>query len=257
MGTVFLDDPVNGTLADATLIANNNTALENVLNGNIDTANIATNGVGTTEIQDASVTNAKLAGGITADKLAAGVIPAPGTAPPKYSFSPTPPASPATNDHWYYANGTGGWWVFAYHPGFDPTYPWVYIGGSAGRIYAPGGFNSTQTSVWVKSQDAFCPNFTLPFNGVYSVSWNTTISGNTTGSGSAVYITGLAIAGTDPGLQLAVGWTRNTPGQGLIQNNGVQALAAGPGSTLRVAYWTDAFFSLVSTEVRITPEKVG
>jgi hypothetical protein len=41
MGTVSLTDPVSGTTSDATMIANNNTALESCLNGGIDAANFA------------------------------------------------------------------------------------------------------------------------------------------------------------------------------------------------------------------------
>lgn len=45
MGTLVLDDPSNGTTADANLVANNNIALKAVINGGIDNSNIAAAGV--------------------------------------------------------------------------------------------------------------------------------------------------------------------------------------------------------------------
>jgi hypothetical protein len=41
LGTLNLTDPVNGTTADASLIADNNTAIKAVVNGGIDNTNIA------------------------------------------------------------------------------------------------------------------------------------------------------------------------------------------------------------------------
>lgn len=41
MGTLSLTDPVNGTTADASLIATNNAAIKTVVNGGIDNTNIA------------------------------------------------------------------------------------------------------------------------------------------------------------------------------------------------------------------------
>lgn len=41
MGTLSLTDPVNGTTADATLIATNNAAIKTVVNGGIDDSNLA------------------------------------------------------------------------------------------------------------------------------------------------------------------------------------------------------------------------
>jgi len=85
MGLIDLTDPVNDTLADATLIANNNALLEALLNGNIDAANIApgsitstqlaANAVGAGSIADGSMTTAKLAdGAVTSAKILDGTI---------------------------------------------------------------------------------------------------------------------------------------------------------------------------------------
>lgn len=41
MGTLSLTDPVNGTTADASLIASNNSAIKTVVNGGIDNTNIS------------------------------------------------------------------------------------------------------------------------------------------------------------------------------------------------------------------------
>ena len=41
MGTLALTDPTNGTTADASLVANNNTAIKAVVNGGIDNGNIS------------------------------------------------------------------------------------------------------------------------------------------------------------------------------------------------------------------------
>lgn len=46
MGTLSLTDPVNGTANDATTIANNNSAIKTVVNGNIDTVNLKDPGTG-------------------------------------------------------------------------------------------------------------------------------------------------------------------------------------------------------------------
>lgn len=45
MPYIDLTDPVNGTPADADLIANNNQLLENLLNGNLDETNISADGL--------------------------------------------------------------------------------------------------------------------------------------------------------------------------------------------------------------------
>lgn len=55
------------------------TALQNVINGNLDTANIANNGVGTAEIADLAVTAAKLAAGSSSRLLGALNSNGPGT----------------------------------------------------------------------------------------------------------------------------------------------------------------------------------
>lgn len=41
MGTLSLTDPTNGTTADASLIANNNSAIKTVVNGGLDNTNLA------------------------------------------------------------------------------------------------------------------------------------------------------------------------------------------------------------------------
>lgn len=65
MGLVSLTLPSVGQLnsTEDPKINSALTALQNVINGNLDTANIATNGVGTAEIADTSVTIPKLAAG--------------------------------------------------------------------------------------------------------------------------------------------------------------------------------------------------
>lgn len=55
MGTLTLTDPVNGTTADAALIANNNSAIKTVVNGGLDNTNIAAG---------AAIDPSKISGGV-------------------------------------------------------------------------------------------------------------------------------------------------------------------------------------------------
>ncbi len=50
MGTLALTDPVNGTVADASTIANNNAAIKTVVNGGIDPVNMNTQELATTQV---------------------------------------------------------------------------------------------------------------------------------------------------------------------------------------------------------------
>lgn len=71
MTTLALTDPVNGTVADANLIASNNAAIKTVINGGIDSSNIT----------DGAITNADISASaaIAGSKLGTGLNGPPGT----------------------------------------------------------------------------------------------------------------------------------------------------------------------------------
>lgn len=69
MALVTLTAGIAGQIFTAALYNNNNNALANQINGNIDATNLAANAVTTVKILDANVTDAKLAGITTAGKV--------------------------------------------------------------------------------------------------------------------------------------------------------------------------------------------
>lgn len=267
MTLVTLTDPANGTLADATLIANNNTELENAINGNLDSGNLANNSVGTSELQDLSVTtpkiadgavtNAKLAGGITADKLASGIV-----LPGSITVGAAPPASPTVGQYWYYPLVTGGAWSFTYQPSIDALYPWIYVGGSPLIIGAGSGYSGASSGgerlVWVHN-DGFCGAPSLPKAGSYNFTWTASIS-SLLGSGTSVFVTGVSIQGNDPVEGTGPGWWAHSftaPAGSQLMAGQYARQVVTDHWTVRLVYWTDYTFTVNLTQMWVIPQRVA
>jgi hypothetical protein len=226
MPQINLADPVNGQIADASLIANNNTIIENAFNGGIDSTNIvngsitqadlAANSVGTSQLIDGSVTTAKIAGGavgfgqladnsvatqviqngaVTAAKLAAGVITG-----PTHSFGANPPGSPAVGDIWYLPQGTSVIWTFMYRPDVDVTYPWFFVGGCADHVVGGGNYTANGSGVWVINS-TFCPGLGCPWTGYYEVSYDVLLtSSGSPGQRIKYFGVSRGVGATDPSI---------------------------------------------------------
>lgn len=105
MGTLSLTDPVNGTTADATLIATNNAAIKTTVNGGIDNSNISSSAA------------------IALSKLASTIVPAPTTAT-------SLPGSPVDLQQTILVDSTSAptyAWLLQYS---TAVAKWLFLGGS-------------------------------------------------------------------------------------------------------------------------------
>jgi hypothetical protein len=122
--TLSTTKPTASTIVDATVLANNFTAIETVVNGNIDNSNVKTG---------ANIDIAKLAGG-SAGQIIQMVSSTPtwvsGAKTTVSSWAGGPPGSPTTGDIWIATavDASGTAWLFCYNSA-EATYKWEAIGG--------------------------------------------------------------------------------------------------------------------------------
>lgn len=166
MGVIVLSDPVSGTLADATVIANNNSAIKAAINGGIDNNNFAAGKIFDPSklMQNGATTGQAL--------LWNGSNWAPGAATKTTvsALSGGPPASPSTGDIWIAtAAGTNGEaWTFVYNAA-ETTYKWEFIGGSPVPFY--NGSSNTITTNVTPVNSGYGTVLTLPRSGDYEITF--------------------------------------------------------------------------------------
>lgn len=162
MAVLNLNDPVNGTTADATLIATNNAAIKTVVNGGLDNDNIASGaGIDLSKLDGYPADSTLFArgDGTWAEPVASAASPTPAT---------TLPVSPANLQQAILVDSTSAptySWLFQYS---SAASKWIFIGGSSATVAVDTAETHNFNSTW-GDLSTVGPSFTVPRAGTYLV----------------------------------------------------------------------------------------